>query len=372
MKKRRLVILGAGASYAVGLPDAARAMGHFFMYVRGPFPLVVNRTPMWHFGDLGDALIVYARDAGFRTGDRFPFESMAEAFYKAVEQYATGPAEDFEAAFERFRLFFVAIREYLYSRSCDCAQGYAAFADALRPGDIVITFNWDVCLEIALFLKSKPARVSFSSIRDNEITIIKPHGSVDFCAAEIPEAKMRDAVYLEFIHLALPVAVAKGRVLAPQLVRIRTYDCPYDIEISWNRKTREVNIKIDERKRPFMSQDSDVGPLHLEKLIREPSPFLLTPGSHREFYDWSYSRLLHMVQEISAEIGTVIVCGYSFPDYDHAVIDALAETMRAIGSVPTHIVDPSASHLPKAKLDRIFEKYELHEQGFTEFNWSAL
>src|SRR5260370_33752925 len=110
VKKRRIFILGAGASYAVGLPDAARAMGHFVLYVRGPILPIPNRTPIGLFGNLGDALLFYATKGGFREGDRFPFESMAEAFYKAVEHHATGSAEDFAAASELLGLFFVAVR----------------------------------------------------------------------------------------------------------------------------------------------------------------------------------------------------------------------------------------------------------------------
>jgi hypothetical protein len=371
-KKRRLFILGAGASYAAGLPDAARAMGHFLLYVMGPILPSPNRTPFALFGNLSDALIFYAKEAGFRKGDRFPFESMAEAFYKAVQQHATGSAEQLPAAIELLSQFFIAVREYLYERSCHCAEGYAAFADSLRPGDIVITLNWDVCLEIALFLESKPATVSFRSVRDDGITIMKPHGSVDFCATEISKKELRETSYLELVHQSLPLAVAMGRLFAPQLVRIRTYDCPYEVQLSCDIEARQLHLEIDERKRPFVPLESDIGPLHLEKLLRDPSAFLLTPGAPRALYEWSYSQLVHMLEPSLAQVGTVIVCGYSFPDYDRTFVDALADIMRTIGTIPAHIVDPSASHLPQATLEKLFGTYELHERGFTDFNWAAL
>ncbi len=69
---------------------------------------------------------------------------------------------------------------------------YLRFAEALRPGDIVLTFNYDSLLEVSLDLVERPYRLfpeRFSEIgltvhgvdsTREEVVILKLHGSVDW------------------------------------------------------------------------------------------------------------------------------------------------------------------------------------------------
>jgi hypothetical protein len=69
---RRLIVLGAGASYAVGLPDGDRILPHLTLYANGPILPIRNRTPMDLFSNITPALLRYAVNTGFRKGDRCP------------------------------------------------------------------------------------------------------------------------------------------------------------------------------------------------------------------------------------------------------------------------------------------------------------
>jgi hypothetical protein len=51
------------------------------------------------------------------------------------------------------------------------------FAELLRPGDVVITFNWDLLVEEALYDLKKEWEYK---LRDGAICILKPHGSLDW------------------------------------------------------------------------------------------------------------------------------------------------------------------------------------------------
>jgi hypothetical protein len=51
------------------------------------------------------------------------------------------------------------------------------FAEVLRPGDVVITFNWDLLVEEALYDLKKEWKYE---LRDGVICILKPHGSLDW------------------------------------------------------------------------------------------------------------------------------------------------------------------------------------------------
>jgi hypothetical protein len=336
---------------------------------------VTNRTPMSVLQDVCDALIHFAMQAGFRKGDRFPIDEIATSFYKALPL-------GFEA-FDLLLKFWQALREFLYERSTVHAKGYLTFAKYLSPGDVVVTFNWDTCLEMALYRQGKPYSLSFElPIKDNQIRILKPHGSIDFMIGE-GYGPVRPAIdFIEMVHPAMPRLMTIEGFKQPQLYRVLSYDLNLTLEVTW--KEGEVSIswqdEPEESKIKTTSSNSndddfgystDLGPLHLHRFLLEAFPFLLTPGTPASIYEWSYASIRKALFSVASEIESVYVCGYSFPPYDQGVIDTLRQVLDRIGRVPVMIVNPSPGDLPANTLDRIFKKYDLHDSGFLEFDWES-
>jgi hypothetical protein len=102
---------------------------------------------MGYFEPLLGPLIQVVRRLG--GGSRFPLEELAADFQKALRR-------DPEGFSQIYPMLFQSIRELIYSRSCERASEFREFATHLRPGDLVVTFNWDVCLEIALAILGTP------------------------------------------------------------------------------------------------------------------------------------------------------------------------------------------------------------------------
>ena len=113
--------MGAGASYAAGLPDADRVLSHLTLYTQGPYVPVANRSPMKLLGRVSDYLIRFARDAGFRRGDRFPLETQNGRIILLSLARESGVRRG------RMDSGMSAIR-VLYERSTSQAYEYAKFA----------------------------------------------------------------------------------------------------------------------------------------------------------------------------------------------------------------------------------------------------
>ena len=361
---RRLIVLGAGASYAVGLPDADRVLSHLTLFTNGPIFPIPNRTPIGLFDSVGSALITYAVQAGFRKGDRFPLDAVIEQFYAAAKRDPR--------AVQTLNMLWYAIREFLYSRSCDCADGYTSFADSLLPGDVILTFNWDICLEIALHRNKRVFTHRLAPHPPDGVWVLKPHGSIDFSVAQsglLSDIGSRDAIAEDLQAPLLPIITPVG-MLAPRLVRLRTYDLALSAEVEWSDDGISITIGREPPTRP-PTDDSDVTPLHLERFLPDAGPFLLTPGSAQLLYDWSYEQTGRALSAVASDIRLIIVAGYSFPEYDTGVRAMLKAVMEDVGTAPVHIVNPNAQALPRRVLQDIFGEVTLHATGFLEYPWST-
>lgn len=122
MTKTRLFVLGAGASYAAGLPDAARVMHRVMHYCTGPIEEVKGRTPFAITGLLLDSLIPIMKEAGFKSGDRYPLEKAIIGLYKKL---LTDPAKQWPL----MELYLTVIREMFYHRSCLRSVDYLPLPD---------------------------------------------------------------------------------------------------------------------------------------------------------------------------------------------------------------------------------------------------
>jgi len=174
IRTRRLFVLGAGFSAAAGIPMTGTllrgAMERFQAESPGLFPRING----------------YIRTC-FRLGDDaepdYRTLSLSEIctflHYQELREYGGGERWSDAGSGENLALqYFIAKEVALRTPSlADIPELYRRFAQQLHPRDIVISFNWDTLLEIALEAVGK--RYAYE-ISDDRIAIFKLHGSVNW------------------------------------------------------------------------------------------------------------------------------------------------------------------------------------------------
>lgn len=360
-KTRRLFILGAGCSYAAGLPDGDRLSTHLFGYVGGaPWEIVYNRPPGDYWRPLLGALQHVLRElADGGPQSRWALDRVFDRFHE-------GMARDPVRFGPTYGLLFEGAAQLLYTRSCHggSTDAYRRFVEALEPGDIILTFNWDTCPEIALHQAGRPFSRLLHGAPADMPWLLKLHGSIDYLIVdEARRVKGGDAAeFLEPLGAEAPSPLP-GRRFA--LTRLRTYDLGYTVEL-------EV---VAERDRalagtPGVLGGFDVGPYLLTHALEEyPTFHMLTPGSPRVLYDWQYRLVSERLSAVCPEVAEIVVAGYSFPAYDRPVHDVLRTIHQRAGRPPTHIVNPAAASLDAKLLKSLFGACELHAVGFGDYEW---
>jgi hypothetical protein len=172
-RKRRVFILGAGFSAAAGIPMTTTllttAMEMFAAECPGIYQRVCN----------------YALDIQWKNDSRPDFSSISfsdlctHLEFVELREYAGG--ERWSNAGSREKL---ALRHYLAKALVRATPTgdkipdlYAQFAKQLSSGDIVITFNWDILLELAIQKVGKTFTYNFEG---DHVKLSKPHGSVNW------------------------------------------------------------------------------------------------------------------------------------------------------------------------------------------------
>jgi len=87
-------------------------------------------------------------------------------------------------------------------------------AQVMRPGDVVVSFNWDLLLESAL---TELKRNWNYELRDDKLALLKPHGSVDWFDSETTSIKA---------SLTSPVIEQIGRLRVFQYFRMPRLSSP--------------------------------------------------------------------------------------------------------------------------------------------------
>lgn len=174
VKKNRVFILGAGFSASAGIPLTEslldKAMKKFSDECPGIFARVDN----------------YAKEAtenidGEVDYSRVDFSDLC-TFLEYIELREHGGSERWCKAGSKEKLalrFYLAktIAEHTPSES-DIPALYLAFAAQLHKRDIVISFNWDGLLEVALRRLGKPYTYNFGE--NDSIKLCKLHGSINW------------------------------------------------------------------------------------------------------------------------------------------------------------------------------------------------
>jgi hypothetical protein len=381
--KHRLFVIGAGASYAAGLPDANRLPAHVFGYIgNAPWEVVHNRPPDSYFNPLSAVLQSVLKELS--TGgpqEKWPMDAVFERFGELIRENPQRFGVPFGQLFE-------ATAQLLYHRSQQGARSkaYREFVETLTESDLILTFNWDVCLEIAMQRAGKRLQRALCLQPRRGPWLLKLNGSVDHLIvntsasdnATPPSGQTRNRrrwwtqfPFLECLNVSAPSPPDTSWTKSTsryELARLHTYDLA-GYEIPPNSGLFEPTGKdaIDEDSR-------DVGPFALTHALPEyPSIHMIGPGTPAGLSGWYYDAVKSAVAPIASQITRVYVIGYSFPVYDLPLVSLLRDIVQAAGSPPADIVNPDATQLPRQPLQYIFGggRLQLHSSGFEGFDWTS-
>lgn len=174
VRKNRVFILGAGFSAAAGVPLTAALLDKTMKKFSAECPGTFKRVDG------------YAKTSTENIDGEVDYSSVDFSdlctFLEYIELREYGGGERWTNAGSREKLalrFYLAktIAEHTPSES-DLPDLYVEFASQLHKRDIIISFNWDGLLEVALRKLGKPYTYNFG--KKNAIKLCKLHGSVNW------------------------------------------------------------------------------------------------------------------------------------------------------------------------------------------------
>jgi hypothetical protein len=252
-RDRKVYFAGAGLSCALGLPNTPSLLEEILA--------LAGRVQWLQSKDLPrrvrEAIKYFYPDgtiAGFRPD--------VVDFFSALRTYidvGAGLVGGFRDAAALYRDLKFAIAHLLIERIRAVDQAFAGRHEYLdqvvRPGNIVITSNWDVVIERFAQVKGVPLR--FAGTRESELVLLKLHGSIDWCLgrdrASYPDGDFAAIPERMFVSNPYRFRVPKA---ADSIVRVRALE-------TWSDAWRKIKSRTEE---PFMvtmarGKSGDLGPL---------------------------------------------------------------------------------------------------------------
>jgi hypothetical protein len=170
-------MVGAGLSCALGLPNTASL-------VSAVMDAFKREGPWRHSAPLVG--LPAAFKFFYPDGGSSDFRPDAVDFFATLKSYidtAEGQPGGLKDAPELYRALKFAIARILVERlrTCEAKLGlvdHDYLNEVVRPGNIIVTSNWDVALERYAWHKKVPVR--WSGHGADELVILKLHGSVDW------------------------------------------------------------------------------------------------------------------------------------------------------------------------------------------------
>ena len=179
----RVFVLGAGVSASCGIPVAKDILRCTMLRLldigNGKTADEVHRVLRYLYPSFHESLKNYPNIEDFLN-----FLEMAKQFN--TEEFVT--SERFsERRIEKVGdIVLKALTDFLWEKmqSKDRLKSLVEFAESqVKLGDVVITFNWDVTLEQALYMDRKEPYFHYNYSREldqKQVFLLKPHGSIDW------------------------------------------------------------------------------------------------------------------------------------------------------------------------------------------------
>jgi hypothetical protein len=189
-------------------------------------------------------------------------------FFSSLRTYldiGAGFPGSFAEAPQLYRSLKRAIAELLLTGTLEAEpvikSGHAYLDEVVKPGNIVITSNWDVLIERCARIRKIPVRLSGTG-RGNELTLLKLHGSIDWCLGQHMRRLFSNPKSYAMLNECL-FAERRYRPSLPSrkdrrdlVVRIRALE-------RWSRAGTQIRVRATE---PYMvtmarGKSGDLGPL---------------------------------------------------------------------------------------------------------------
>ncbi len=176
IKRNRLFILGAGFSADANIPLTSNLLSLTMDKFSKECPNLFERVDMYAHESIeryDNKKIDYSKEIDFSNLCTF-------LEYIELREYGGGERWKNEGSREKLALrFYLAktIAEYTPALQ-EVPQMYIDFANQLHEHDIVISFNWDCLLEVALMKIGKPYTYNWDN--DSAIKLCKLHGSINW------------------------------------------------------------------------------------------------------------------------------------------------------------------------------------------------
>jgi hypothetical protein len=190
-KLRRVFILGAGASASCGIAVARDILREAMQRLsKRDAKLAKKVHDLLHFlyPGFSEELANYPNVEDFMN-----LVEIAKEFH--TEDYIESRRWPVARLQEASDIAVRAITEYIWGFMADDDRRRTLSAlvhELVRPGDVIISFNWDFMIDLALedIDENTSPRYSYSSDRGS-IVLLKPHGSIDWFQNErLPADKM--------------------------------------------------------------------------------------------------------------------------------------------------------------------------------------
>jgi len=183
---KRVYIIGAGASCAQGLPAMNSLTWELCEFLSEDERGVLEQVIFEVFG------------ARRERGDSSPnFEELLNCLDPSSFSYLANCGINLSGA-GRTRAIEIALRglrEYIRGK-CTSVQdqlgAYDQFVTSLEPNATIVSFNWDVLLEMSLLRARKPFCYLPVDAADGNTLLLKPHGSINWFALLDRELLMID------------------------------------------------------------------------------------------------------------------------------------------------------------------------------------
>ena len=177
-RNRSVYFVGAGLSRALGLPNTAELLTSVVSLAR--------RSKRWRQTERLPSRIDAASKYFYPDAENKGYRPDVVDFFSALRTYidvGAGLRGGFRDAPELFRSLKFAIAQLLVdsTREIDAKlqQGHSFLSHIVRPGNVVVTSNWDLVLERYAALHQIPLRLR--GFDESEFVLLKLHGSIDWC-----------------------------------------------------------------------------------------------------------------------------------------------------------------------------------------------
>jgi len=306
--KYRVFVLGAGFSKPTGLPLCAELFTTLLRIARRKY----RHVEKFVLDDDLEKFIKYQRRARNRelTENDINLEDFIS--YLDLEHFLRLKGKDHWSEEGNLSQIYIKnlIAHILYDRECQMGADefrlYEKFAEKLKPGDLIITFNYDTILEKTFARKKIPyslVPVGFEEnnlSQEDKIVLLKMHGSIDWFDYSVFE---RTCEWIKKLPGNPPVQDSVFAREGTPLHLEKIIEKP----VAWNSPLNKI-YGIE-----------DLGDYLYTTNWASASPLIISPSHSKLIHVNPLIEFWHGYSSTGGGNGTVTIIGFSLPTHDEYI-----------------------------------------------------